>query len=61
MQALCMNDYTLGERKNMNLPGAAVDLPVVSEKDVYDLLEFGVRHQVDYVAASFVQRDSDVR
>ena len=27
------NDFELGERKNMNLPGVAVDLPVLTEKD----------------------------
>ena len=27
-----MNNCTLGERKNMNLPGAIVDLPTLTEK-----------------------------
>jgi hypothetical protein len=35
-----------GERKNCNLPGVVVDLPTLTEKDVEDLVQFGVRHQV---------------
>ena len=27
----CLNDFTLGSRKNMILPGARVDIPVLSE------------------------------
>ena len=57
----CKNGCTLGEKKNMNLPGAVVDLPVLTEKDKTDLVEFGVRLGVDMVAASFVQSAENVR
>ena len=50
----------LGERKNMNLPGAIVDLPTLTEKDEDDLVEFGLKQNVDFVAASFVRKGSDV-
>jgi pyruvate kinase len=55
------NSIKLGERKNCNLPGVKVDLPVLQEKDVKDLLEFGIPQGVDFVAASFVQSADDVR
>ena len=40
------NDQSIGERKNMNLPNVKVDLPVLQPKDIDDLQNFGVPHQV---------------
>jgi pyruvate kinase len=56
-----MNNCKLGERKNCNLPGVKVDLPVLQEKDIADLLQFGIPEAVDFVAASFVQNADDVK
>ena len=44
----------------MNLPGVQIDLPVITEKDKVDLVDFGLKHNVDFVAASFVQSAADV-
>merc|ERR1719352_2048777 len=56
-----MNGVKMGERKNCNLPGVKVDLPVLQEKDINDLVNFGIPHKVDFVAASFVQSAADVQ
>lgn len=56
-----MNNATVGEKKNVNLPGCLVDLPIVGEKDKKDLIEFGIPQDVDMIAASFVQHPDDVR
>ena len=54
------NSAKLGERKNMNLPGVVVNLPTITEKDRHDLIEWGVKNNVDFIAASFVRKGSDV-
>ena len=49
----------LKEHKGINLPGVAVSAPALTEKDKDDL-QFGVLHDVDYVALSFVRKPEDV-
>mmetsp|Transcript_26039 Transcript_26039/g.77583 ORF Transcript_26039/g.77583 Transcript_26039/m.77583 type:complete len:510 (-) Transcript_26039:404-1933(-) len=56
-----MNNCSLGERKNCNLPGVKVDLPVLQQKDIDDLVNFGIPQGVDFVAASFVQSAEDLK
>ncbi len=49
----------LGEHKGINLPGVAVSVPALTEKDRDDL-RFGIMHDVDYVALSFVRKPEDI-
>jgi len=58
--AKILNNVSLGDKKNMNLPGAIVDLPTLTEKDIEDLQKFGVANGVDFIAASFVRKASDL-
>src|SRR5271157_2136162 len=55
-----LNGGLLGEHKGINLPGVALSIPALTEKDRKDL-EFGLRHDVDAVALSFVRTAADVR
>jgi len=55
-----VNGGLLGEHQGINLPGTAVSVPSLTEKDRKDL-EFGIRHGVDLVALSFVRTAGDVR
>lgn len=50
----------LGQKKNMNLPGANVDLPTLTPQDEKDILDFGLPNGIDFIAASFVRKASDV-
>ena len=56
----CENSAMLGERKNMNLPRVNVNLPTITEKDKDDILNWGVKNNVDFIAASFVRKGSDI-
>jgi len=54
-----LNGGMLGEHKGINLPGVALSIPALTEKDRKDL-EFGLEHGVDAVALSFVRTAADV-
>lgn len=54
------NGGTLAEHQGINLPGAAVSIPALTEKDKLDL-KFGLAHGVDAVALSFVRSADDLR
>ena len=48
----------LGEHKGINLPGAHISIPSITEKDRADL-KFALEHEIDLVAQSFVRRAQD--
>lgn len=48
------------ERKNVNLPGVVVDLPTLTKKDEEDLVQWGLPNDIDFIAASFVRKGSDI-
>lgn len=54
-----LNGGMLGEHKGINLPGVALSIPALTEKDAKDLA-FGLKHGVDAVALSFVRTAADV-
>jgi len=49
----------LGEEKGINIPGATWDAPTITEED-WDHLLFGLKHDVDFVALSFIREAKDV-
>lgn len=53
------NGGTLGSRKNVNVPGVRTKLPAITDKDREDIL-FAITHGMDFIAASFVRKPSDV-
>ena len=54
------NGGTIRGYKGINLPGVAVDLPFLSEKDKADL-RFAAENDIDYIAASFTRTAQDLR
>lgn len=55
------NDAKLGEKKNVNIPGVKVDLPVVDEREINDIVNWAVPNKADYIALSFVQSPQDIK
>ncbi|MGM9985624.1 MAG: pyruvate kinase [Bacillaceae bacterium] len=54
-----LNSGTVKNKKGVNLPNVRLNLPGITEKDRADII-FGIEQNVDFVAASFVRRASDV-
>ena len=49
----------ISDHKSINLPQISLSLPYLSDRDKEDLL-FGIRQDVDYIAASFVRSKNDI-
>ena len=54
------NGGTISNRKGVNIPGVELSIPFMSEKDKEDLL-FGIKQDVDFVAASFTRTADDIK
>lgn len=49
----------IGTRRHINLPGANIDMPSITEKDWADI-EFGARENLDFIALSFIRSPDEV-
>jgi pyruvate kinase len=56
---LVKNAGVLKDNKGINVPGVKINLPALTQKDRDDI-EFGIKMDVDFIAASFVRKASDV-
>ena len=54
------NDGVISNHKGVNVPGIHANMPYMSEQDKADIL-FGIKQNVDYIAASFVRSAADVQ
>ncbi|GAA0948515.1 MULTISPECIES: pyruvate kinase [Streptomyces violaceusniger group] len=60
VRTIVIEGGVISDHKGINLPGAAVNVPALSEKDIEDL-KFALRMGCDMVALSFVRDAADVR
>lgn len=54
------NNGSISNRKGVNVPGVDLTMPFISDKDREDIL-FGIAHQFDFIAASFVRTADDIK
>lgn len=60
MTVKVLNDGRIGSKKNMCLPGAVITLPTIGPYDEDDIINFGLKHKVDYIAVSFARYKKDL-
>ena len=53
------NTGTISDHKSINVPGAHVSMPFLSQNDIDDI-RFGIRNHVDFIAASFTRCAADI-
>ena len=56
----CIEPGAVSNNKGINLPGVAVSVPAMSEKDADDL-RWGLRAGADFIALSFVRNAADIK
>ena len=49
----------IGSKRHVNLPGVRINMPSITPKDIEDI-EFGIKNDVDFIAASFVRSRKDL-
>ena len=59
VKCVLVNSGFISSRKGVNIPDVHVNLPSLTEQDIKDI-KFGIKMEVDFVAASFVRTASDV-
>lgn len=60
IKVICKNSHKLGERKDIILPGAILDLQPLTEKDEEDIVEFGLKNDIDFISCSLIRKASDI-
>lgn len=59
IQTIVCNGGLLKSQKGVNVPGIPIQLPAVTDKDISDI-RFGLQEGIDYIAASFTRKASDI-
>jgi len=59
IHCVVLNSGPVSNHKSINLPGAKLNLPALTERDMADI-QFAIENDFDYIAASFVRKAADV-
>lgn len=59
IKCIVRNPGPVKNHKGVNIPGIKINLPAITKKDVDDIV-FGIQNGIDFIAASFIRKASDV-
>ncbi|AOY74753.1 pyruvate kinase [Clostridium formicaceticum] len=59
IECIVENAGVVKNHKGVNVPGVKINLPAITDKDKADI-EFGIKMDIDFIAASFVRKPEDV-
>lgn len=59
IKTIAQNDHIIKDRRGVNIPGVELQLEFISVRDREDII-WGCKNHVDFIAASFVRKASDV-
>ena len=59
IECIAINNGRLSNHKGVNVPYVEINLPAITKKDIDDI-KFGIKNDVDFIAASFIRRAEDV-
>ena len=59
LRCTALNDGELGSRKSVNIPGASIKLPSLTQRDIQNI-GYAIEMGVDFIAHSFVRSKQDV-
>jgi pyruvate kinase len=59
IKCIVKNPGPVKNKKGVNVPNVKINLPAITEKDRADI-EFGIANDIDFIAASFIRKASDV-
>lgn len=54
-----LNGGRVSNHKGINVPGAKINLPALTEKDIQDIL-LAIEEDMDFIAASFIRKKEDI-
>jgi len=59
IKCIVKNGGFVKNKKGVNVPGVRINLPAITKKDISDI-EFGIKNEIDFIAASFIRKADDV-
>jgi len=59
LKCIVRNEGTIKNKKGVNVPNVKINLPALTKRDISDI-EFGIKQDIDFIAASFIRKAEDV-